>query len=823
MKKCIEKMSRRFQVPLQAGLVTLASLFALSSVTPALAQTPATPTGGFQGIWAEADAGLGGFPNKYGGGLATYPQQISPLAIYSAEADKTFFTFSYDLDTGPGRNIGHAISYYDHATGLVARPQVWIDKQTSDPHDAPVLSIDDDGYLYMFSMTHGETRRSYISKSANPYDISSFRDDLLTSSSSTDMDVFGNPASNPGQSGNPRYSYGNAWYVPNADEDEKFLLLHTRYLAGQRDLFTTSSVDGDTWTSRKTFAQIESGQYQASWIKPDGETVGTIFNIHPTGQGLDWRSDLYYLETSDQAQTWQTADGLTLVDNSGSNNNPLTSRPDGPGNGAALVYDAAPGERVYLKDINYDAAGNPVIMFLTSPTHIPGDFGAPGPDRFVKTANWTGTEWSVKDFTTTNNNYDYGSLYVEDDGTWRVIAPFIDGPQQYGTGGEMGMWTSADQGTNWNLEKQLTNGSFLNSTYARRPLNAQEDFYAFWADGDAWEPSDVRLYFTNKNGDVFQLPYEMDSDFAAPQPFVPTPSSPSTAITGFLVSSADSTIVSLTVTRNGTARTYDYDQLIGGTLTAFGGKIVGGGHIADIITPPGSSSAPSSADRANLLSDALADTGFVNLSSWDVTFADGIMNREGPDIILLDWGSSDTVDITINGITLDDVVPTSTAVFGSPTSGRVRFLSDQTSVNTLAELLSATFQQGPTTSGASTAYAIDLSDFGFSEGEYLLAGGLVSFTDGQGIDPMGIFGLPTPGDFDLDGDVDGSDFLAWQRGLGGTSSDLDLADWENRYGASDPSALLAAQETVPEPDTILLVSLSLLLVMSSFTRLNYSR
>ena len=39
-------------------------------------------------------------------------------------------------------------------------------------------------------------------------------------------------------------------------------------------------------------SQIESGQYQTSWIKPDGATVGTIFNVHPTGQGLDWRTDL---------------------------------------------------------------------------------------------------------------------------------------------------------------------------------------------------------------------------------------------------------------------------------------------------------------------------------------------------------------------------------------------------------------------------------------------------------------------------------------------------------------------------------------------------
>ena len=249
------------------------------------AQYPATPTAGFQGIWYEIAGGGGDYPNKYGGGLATYPQQIAPLAIYSAEANKTFFTFSYDLDPGPGHNIGHALSYYDHATGMVARPQVWVDKGTGDAHDAPVLSMDNDGYLYLFSMNHGEARRAYIRKSSSPYDISAYSGDLLTPTSADDMAVFGNPSDNPTMTGDPRFSYGSAWYVPNAQEDEKFLLLHTRYISGQRDLFTTSSADADIWTTRKTLSQIESGQYQTSWIKPDGETVGTIFKRPPHRAG----------------------------------------------------------------------------------------------------------------------------------------------------------------------------------------------------------------------------------------------------------------------------------------------------------------------------------------------------------------------------------------------------------------------------------------------------------------------------------------------------------------------------------------------------------
>jgi hypothetical protein len=63
------------------------------------------------------------------------------------------------------------------------------------------------------------------------------------------------------------------------------------------------------------------------------------------------------------------------------------------------------------------------------------------------------------------------------------------------------------------------------------------------------------------------------------------------------------------------------------------------------------------------------------------------------------------------------------------------------------------------------------------------------------------FGIP--GDFNQDGDVDGLDFLLWQRdnGVG------DLADWENNYGAPAP---IAAITSVPEPATLFLVLLGAL-------------
>jgi len=44
------------------------------------------------------------------------------------------------------------------------------------------------------------------------------------------------------------------------------------------------------------------------------------------------------------------------------------------------------------------------------------------------------------------------------------------------------------------------------------------------------------------------------------------------------------------------------------------------------------------------------------------------------------------------------------------------------------------------------------------------------------------------GDFDVDGDADGFDFLRWQRGFGATHTAGDLAEWEAAFGTVYPSA-----------------------------------
>ena len=66
--------------------------------------------------------------------------------------------------------------------------------------------------------------------------------------------------------------------------------------------------------------------------------------------------------------------------------------------------------------------------------------------------------------------------------------------------------------------------------------------------------------------------------------------------------------------------------------------------------------------------------------------------------------------------------------------------------------------------------------------------------------------LVIPGDFDLDGDVDGADFLVLQQGLGTIYDATDLADWEMNYGMG--VGPLSASTAVPEPSTLLLGALA---------------
>lgn len=425
---------------------------------------------GYRGIWYFNQETKDEYVYKYSGGLGTYCMKHIPMAVYAPEAEKTFFVYG---GTTPGNTtLLEMISYYDHKTGSFPRPTILMDKKTTDAHDNPVISIDPDGHIWVFLSAHGRSRPAYILRSSKPYDIDRFEN----------VQEF-------------NFSYPQPWYI----KGKGFLFLHTYYdgIGKGRSMYWMTSKDGREWSERKPLSHIGQGHYQVSW--PCGGKVGTAFDYHPAKGGLNFRTNLYYIETADMGETWKTVQGDAVA-------TPLEEIAN-----PALVHDyESEGKLVYVKDVNYDAQGNPAILYVTSKGWKPGPEN--GPHEWM-VAHWTGSEWTFSTVTASDHNYDSGSIYIESDGVWKVIGPTEPGPQAYGTGGEIAIWSSKDDGKAWTKERQLTSGSPFNHGHVRRPLNAAAEFYGFWADGDARKMSESRLYFCDKTGErVVQLPYNMDTE-----------------------------------------------------------------------------------------------------------------------------------------------------------------------------------------------------------------------------------------------------------------------------------------------------------------------
>jgi hypothetical protein len=419
---------------------------------------------------------------KYSGGLGTYCAKHKPLAVYCEAVNKTFFVYGGALPA-ESRQLVHMVSYFDHETGMVPKPVMLLDKQTDDAHDNPVLSIDANGYLWIFSTSHGRSRPSYIHRSTKPYDISEFAQIQATIEQNGETAPLDN------------FSYLQVWV-----QDGGFASFFTHYNdPAKRTIFYMNSRDGEHWSDWTRLAAIHEGHYHMSAVQ--GELAGVAFNYHPNGKGLNWRTNLYYVQSRDRGRVWTTVTGEKLE-------LPLTD----PSNPALIAEYESDGKNVYMKDIRYTDIGNPVILYLISDGYRAGPKGGV---RQWMTIRWTGSEWIRNKVATSDSNYDMGSLYLEHQ-TWRVIAPTGVGPQHYNPGGEIAMWESSDLGATWKQVHRLTRNSEYNHTYVRAPVNAHPGFYAFWADGHGREPSDSRLYFSTREGNVYRLPTMMGNKMELP-------------------------------------------------------------------------------------------------------------------------------------------------------------------------------------------------------------------------------------------------------------------------------------------------------------------
>ncbi len=445
---------------------------------------------GYRSIWFT----LGQFSeygDKYSGGMGTYTAKHIPLAIYAPEVQKTFFVYGgvaegrkTQADDSEKRKNPYG-SYllcmagcYDHKTGTVTKPTVVYDKKgVIDPHDNPAIAMDTDGYVWVFVSGRGRGRPGFVYKGRQPYSVDAF--DLIVEDERTYPQ--------------PKYVKGKG-----------FLHLFTKY-TGTRLLYFSTSADGYTWTEHQQLAAIKrpedknGGHYQISGQL--GEKIVFFFNWHPNGN-VDKRTNIYYLQTTDFGKTWTKVDGTPVQI-------PVTDLAS-----PTLLRDFfSKNENVYIKDVAFDENGYPMALYVSGKGH------EPGPKNGLKDWQiiyWNGKEWENHKITTSDHNYDTGSIWATAK-KWTVIAPTENSPQQWGCGGELVIWESTDKGKTWKKSKQFTKNSPRNHNYVRKVVNGVDPFLYFWSDGNPDKPSISLMYFGDSKGNVWQLPYNMDKDTQKPQ------------------------------------------------------------------------------------------------------------------------------------------------------------------------------------------------------------------------------------------------------------------------------------------------------------------
>lgn len=467
--------------------------------TPTESPVTSLKADGYKGLWYS----LGQYTTygpKYSGGLATYTAKHRPMAVYSPAVNKTFFTYGGTRSANE-KHLFIMAGWYDHTNHTVPKPTIVMDKNgVNDPHDNASIQLDQDGYVYIFVSGRSNIRKGFIYKSTEPYSTDAF--ELISPASGLN------------------FTYPQIWYLPGNESsgDELFFHLFTRYTGG-RQLYFAKSSDAVTWSTAHKLAAF-GGHYQVS--AQSGNKVGTAFNRHPGGN-VDKRTDLYYIQTTNNGDTWTTVDGTPVTV-------PITS-----GDSIARVIDYnSQGRLVYMKDLTFDKNGHPVIFYLTSAQFYPGPEGEP---RLLQITRWDGSKWvttnmpaSATNTSTLIHNYSTGSLHI-DENKWTVVAPTgatavpgSDATQAeieryWGQGGEMETWTSENQGESWKKIRTLTRESNRKHGYARNPQYAHDPFFVFWSDGNPETLTEVHLYFGNKDGSQYwALPYSMSTDTASPIP-----------------------------------------------------------------------------------------------------------------------------------------------------------------------------------------------------------------------------------------------------------------------------------------------------------------
>jgi hypothetical protein len=247
---------------------------------------------------------------------------------------------------------------------------------------------------------------------------------------------------------------------------------------------------------------------------------------------------------------------------------------------------------------------------------------------------------------------------------------------------------------------------------------------------------------------------------------------------------------------------------------------------------------PVGTDRLTLISDSHLNTGILNPSASSpglaVSFARPLVNGPGEDLVIFELtiGNGQTPDplvvqqpggvgvarnVQTNHYQLQGVIPAEATPYP--------FLStvDNGGAADLNELTTGDLSIGSVTNPKWHAVAINLSVLGVAANESVSAIEILSGDATRAADLLFVAGLPLGtlrGDYDVDGDVDGDDFLIWQRALGSVTEAytgaegsgngiIDSADyelWRANFAIGGGAAI--ATYVAPEPRALAIVGVA---------------
>lgn len=259
----------------------------------------------------------------------------------------------------------------------------------------------------------------------------------------------------------------------------------------------------------------------------------------------------------------------------------------------------------------------------------------------------------------------------------------------------------------------------------------------------------------------------------------------------------------------------------GATLYNYGSKLVNGGGSRTTVNPGGAISLSSGAANQLDLNGALlvnngTITGTVNVNYGSLAKgagAYGVVN-------VFDGGvyspGNSPGTATVSSLQFDDGStvggPKLQIELGGINQGTEYDHIDVTGLLSLGGTLDVSLLPGFNPQSGNT---FDILDWDSLDGEFYdvnlpdLSAGLAWNTSQLYTSGVLSVGVGLAGDFDFDGDVDGFDFLTWQR----DPSIGSLSDWEANYGTVLPLTLAAASTAVPEPSAILLTLMGSMLAV----------